>query len=201
MGKLMVAPSLGHPGGAGFGQKDESDNLDDMNYAEQFICNKSTIEMLAQLGILTDKNKNEYVYLTTNVAELSDLGYEAVGLGSAMQRINSVFAALRIPFLALTYTSKDVEAKKKVVKRGKDIGKEKSVKEADYIKIFRYAEEFDPKRYATIEAGRVSTKDNTIIDHETPTIGVTLRTDKWLQEIAIEEIDDMILEAVGFEVK
>lgn len=199
MAKLMEAPSLGHPGGIGGFGKDDSDNLDDMNYAERFICNPETMSQLAQLKVLTNENKAKYIYLTTNVAELAELGYDAVGLGSAMQRINSVFDAARIPYLALTYTSTDVKAKKVVVKRGKDIGKEKSVKEADYIKIFKYADEFDPKRYATVEAGRIG-KDG-IIDHETPTEGVQKRVDKWIAEVASEEIDEKILKAVGFEVE
>lgn len=187
MSYLAGKESAGHVGGIG-GRSDESDKLEDMNYAERIILSQETLEMLGQLKNLTPENVENYTYLKFNKEDFDKVGYEAKTVGSFMQRVNSVFSLYRIPFYALTETSKDAP---------KD---EEGKKVADLVKVFRYGEEFNPKKYSTLEAGRISKKSGEVISHEEPTSGMRLRRIKWLTMIAPTYLTDM-LEGVGISVE
>lgn len=179
------------------GGKDNSDNLDDRKYAELFIENN--IKFLSQLEVRTEANEEDYEYVGAYIKELIDeYDYKAASTASASQRINAVLAAMRIPFISITNVSENAISKKKVYKKVEKLGQSYDISDPDRVLIYRYGNEFKPKMYATIEAGRTNKKDEPVI-HEEPTIGVRLRINKWLEEIASEEIDKKILEKVGFD--
>jgi hypothetical protein len=179
-------------------QKDISDNLENRNYAELFIENN--INLLSQLKVRTESNRKDYIYVGVFIKELIDnYDYKGASTASAVQRINSVFSAMRIPYTSIVHTSKDAISKKKVSKKPETLGQITYPKEPDCVLIYRYADEFNPKMYATVEANEKNEKGE-IIDYEEPTEGVRLRVDKWLNEIAANEIELKILKKVGFDV-
>jgi len=196
MTQLMRIESSG-----GAGQKDTSDSLDKRNYAELFV--ESNIKLLSELEIRTEASRKDksYNYVGVFLKELADVyKYEGASTASASQRINAVLAAMRIPYTSTTHASKDVISKMKVSKKIETLGQMiTSPKEPDCVIIYRYSDAFNPKMYATIEADEKNEKGE-IIDYEEPTEGVRLRVDRWLNEIAANEIEIKILEKVGFDI-
>ena len=186
-------------GGGGFGAPDTSDNLDDMTNYEKAILRADIFEMLAELEILPEKreDRKDYVYLRLDATDIPDL--TAKSMGAAGHAINSEFAALEIPYRAIPFASKDAVKVEKTVKRGDKVGTTKSVKETDSIKIYRTGQDFDAGLYATEESGRENTSGEPLI-YENFTVGQKLRADKWLSEVATEEIDEKVLNAMGIEV-
>lgn len=196
MTQLMQIESSGKDG-----QKDNSDSLDKRNYAELFIENN--INLLSQLEIRTEASRKDksYNYVGVFLKELADVyNYEGASTASASQRINAVLYTMRIPYTSTVYASKDAISKKKISKKPETLGQIiDSPKEPDCVIIYRYGDTFNPKMYATIEANEKNTKGE-IIDYEEPTEGVRLRVEKWLNEIAANEIEIKILKKIGFDV-
>jgi hypothetical protein len=189
----------GNVGREGFGAPDVSDNLDDMTNYEQAILKPEIFEMLAELKVMTkDTDKAEYQYLVLTAEDIDDL--KASSMGAAGHATNSEFAALQIPYRAIPFASKDAEKVTKVAKRGKDAGKEKSVKETDSIKIFRAGKDFDQSLYAVSGWGRTNDAGDELV-YESYTVGQEKRADKWLREVAVEEIDEKVLKTIGIEVE
>ena len=186
-------------GGGGFGAPDTSDNLEDMTNYEQAILRADIFEMIAELEIRGDdvESKNKYTYLVLDASDIPDL--TAKSMGAAGHAINSEFAALEIPFRAIPFASKDAVKVEKTVKKGKKVGTTKSVKETDCLKIYRTGEDFDAGLYATEESGRENDKGEPLV-YENYTVGQKLRADKWLAEVATEEVDEKVLNAIGIEV-
>jgi len=185
-------------GGGGFGAPDTSDNLEDMTNYEQAILKPEIFEMLASLKVMesgTDKSK--YQYLVLDATDIPDL--TAKSMGAAGHATNSEFAALEIPYRAIPFASKDAVKVEKTVKKGKNVGTTKSVKETDCLKIYRTGEDFDAGLYATEESGRENDKGEPLV-YENFTVGQKLRADRWLAEVAVEEIDEKVLNAIGIEV-
>ena len=195
-------------GGGGFGAPDTSDNLEDMtNYEKALLYGKVEIkegvfvhmfEALAQVKVMTkDTDKSKYEYVKMDASDIPDL--TAKSMGAAGHAINSEFAALEIPFRAIPFASKDAVKVEKTVKKGKNVGITKSVKETDCLKIYRTGEDFDVGLYATEDSGRENDKGEPLV-YENYTVGQKLRADKWLAEVAVEEIDEKVLNAIGIEV-
>ncbi len=185
----------------GSGQKDTIDRLDKRNYAELFVENN--IKLLSELEIRTEASRKDksYNYVGVFIKELADLyKYEGASTASASQRINAVFAAMRIPYTSTVHASKDAISKIKVSKKVETLGQMiTSPKEPDCVLIWKYGDTFNPKMYATLEANEKNSKGE-IIDYEEPTEGVKLRVNKWIDEIAANEIDIKILKKIGFDV-
>lgn len=224
MVKLAIGGDIqtGNVGGNGFGMPDTSDNLSDMTNYEKAITSakfkdgkgkeRFVFELLADLKVMTDStDKKKYTYLTLEKADIKD--FNAKSMGAAGHGVNSEFAALRIPFRAVPFASKDAVkvTKKYSAKAPADkVGKEHDMTETDQLKIYRTGDEFQPELYA-VKGGdegsvyedfgqRVSTKGKNqgdVLVYETFTIGQELRANKWLSEVASVEINEEILEKIG----
>lgn len=178
-----VVSKRGPGGGAG----DDSDNLEDMRFAEKLVCDTEMMEALAKREILTDSNRKGYKYITVKINVLRELGYEAGDMSSAAQRINSVFVAIgrahpRAAYRAQPYNSDAAETKEVVVSRGEKKGEVVDRTLSDKLKIYRYADVFDPRKYGIEESGKTWKKTGEPLDYESPSQGVTLRTAKWIFE-------------------
>lgn len=187
----------------GGGIKDTSDKLGDMKFAEKLICTKEVFDALARQPILTNDSAKDYKYITVTKDVLVSLGYggqkdkDGLMLGSAMQRINSVLVALKIPYRALTTTTSNALVVEKTVKRGEKTGETKTVKIADKIKVYRYGDKFDVTKYAAIGCGVKWKDSDEELDYEEPTEGVRSRAERWLTEVAVKEIGIATLKKVG----
>jgi len=185
-------------GGGGFGAPDTSDNLEDMTNYEQAILRADIFEMISKLKVMDDKtDKSKYQYLVLDATDIPDL--TAKSMGAAGHAVNSEFVALEIPYRAIPFASKDAVKVEKTVKRGDKVGTTKSVKETDCLKIYRTGTDFDAGLYATKDSGRENDKGEPLV-YENYTVGQKLRADKWLAEVAVEEIDEKVLNAIGIEV-
>lgn len=186
-------------GGGGFGAPDTSDNLEDMTNYEKAILRVDIFEMLAQLKVMEEGiDKSKYQYLVLTGEDIVDM--KAASMGAAGHAINSEFAALEIPFRAIPFASKDAVKVEKTVKRGEKVGTTKSIKETNSIKIYRTGADFDSGLYATKESGRENNEGEALV-YENFTVGQKLRADKWLSEVAAEEVDKKALKAIGIEVQ
>ena len=182
------------------GGTDDSDNLNDRKYAELFIENPNTIKLLSELEVLTNENEKGYQGVGAYIKELIDeYGYKGTTIASAVQRVNAVISVMKIPYLAMNRISEYAPSKKKVYKDKERLGQLYDQREPDCIIIYRYGNVFNPKMYATIESG-LETKDGKPSIYEEPTEGARLRIDKWLNEIAANEIEIKTLEKVGFDI-
>ena len=186
-------------GAGGFGAPDTSDDLADMTIYEKAILKPKIFEMLASLKVFEDKAKETYQYLVLDRNDIPDL--TAKSMGAAGHAINSEFAALEIPFRAVPFASKEAPKVKKTVKRGKNLGKEQSVKETDCLKIYRTGKDFDSSLYAVEGWNKNSKKSGEELVYESYTEGQKLRADKWLSEVATEEIDEKDLNVIGITVE
>lgn len=184
------------------GQKDNSNSLDKRNYAELFIENKDNIKLLSELEIRTEASRKDksYKYVGVYLKELADVyNYEGASTASASQRINAVFVAMRIPYTSIPHASKEVVSKMKISKKTKTLGQYlPAPREPDCVLIYRYGDTFNQKMYASIEADEKNPKGE-IIDYEEPTEGVRMRVERWLNEIATNEIEISTLKKVGFD--
>jgi len=202
MAKLGIVPTQ-KGGGGGFGAADTSDDLVDMTNYEKAILKPEIFKMLGQLTVIPadKKARKDYVYLKLDASDIPDL--TAASMGAAGHAINSEFAALRMPFRAIPYSSEDAVKVEKVAKRGKNAGKAKKVKETDCLKIYRTGDEFDPALYAVDggdegsiyeEFGLKTNDEEVVLTYENFTVGQKLRADKWLGET---DIDPVLLEDMG----
>lgn len=160
---------------------DDSDDLKDMRYAERFICNKETLELLSSLEVHTEYMK-KFLHVTALKHELNTLYYNDsadplrnyIGeyVTSACRKVNSVFVALEIPYLT-------AEMKSRMAMREGNPN--------DMLKIYKYSYVFDPKKYRCV-AGNIRNEKGKLLDYEEPTEGARKRLKKWMSEVGIKEI-------------
>jgi len=211
----------GRVGGAGGNfEGDTSGSLSDMTNYEKTLLETTykgedgkthlVFELLADLVIFVKgvTKPKEYGYMVIEPEDFVDM--EADSTGSAGHAFNSEFAAMRIPFRATPFSSKDATKKSTVDDDGNEV---EGAKQTDSIKIHRTGTEFDPKMYAVPGGegsiyedfgGKVSTKGKNkgnVLVHEKFTLGQSLRADNWLAEVAAEKIDAEILKKIGIEVE
>ena len=196
-------------GGVGGGAQDVSDDMAKMTNYERAICNltkqpggKTLWEMFGQL-LVFEKGKTDpkkYKYTILEPSDIPDMTAKSVG--AAGHAINGEFAAMRVPLRAVPFSSEDAP----VDAEGK--------KQTDCLKIYRTGVEFNPSLYA-IRGGeegsvyhgfglRVATKGKNVgqvLKYEDFTVGQKLRADKWLAEVAAEEVDPAILEDLGIHIE
>lgn len=157
------------------------------SYAMKAIFDRETLKMLAEMGIYTPENRQRVVF---SMEELKVLGYTGLTTGGPMQYFNRILNTMKVPFEAGTV---DVEGVKKV-------------------KIIRYGNEYDFKRYSTTEAGKpayrtevVDGKEVTtqvgIVDHEDAPPGLVQAIEEQLAEIAEDELMQDIILKLGLDKK
>jgi hypothetical protein len=189
--------------GPGGGGGDESDNLEDMKFAEKLVLDREFIEALGKRVVLTDVNRKGYKYITVKIDVLKDLGYEANDMSSAAQRINAVFVAIGrehsgFAYRAQPFNSDAAETKEIVVSRGEKKGEVVDRTLSDKIKIYRCGETYDGRKYGVEESGKTWKKTGEPLDYEAPTLGVTARVAKWIFENG--DANKEIFEAAGIDV-
>jgi len=205
----------GRVGGTGGNfEGDVSAELSDMRNYEKTLLETTykgadgkqhlVFELLADLEIFVKgvTKPKEYGYMVIEPEDFVDM--EADSTGSAGHALNSEFAAMRIPFRATPFSSKDATKKSSINDDG-----DEGAKQTDSIKIERVSEEFDEKLYAVPECDdgfglKVSKKGKNagnVLVHEKYTVGQKLRAEKWITEVAVEEIDAEILSKIGIEVE
>jgi hypothetical protein len=150
-------------GGAG---KDDSADLEDMNYAERLVTSEEVWEFLHKLKVVGKGTKGGVLEIP--LTHLNSIeGYKGAGTGGVCHKVNQVFVALQMPF------------------RAEPMGK-------NAVRIVRVSQEFNVKLYAVPESGRMG-KEKTVIDedgttetipaklqdYEKPTEGVVARMTKW----------------------
>ncbi|MDD3474445.1 MAG: hypothetical protein PHP08_00895 [Candidatus Dojkabacteria bacterium] len=221
MAKLVEEIKLAQRGGEGFGVVDDSENLNDMRYAEKLIFygkvgDMSFFEALATLKVaekVTEDDGSETLKGGAILLERSDIPGNPVnaktgkpiGITGICQRIDSEFVALEIPFKSQAHTSDEARL----------ANKDKPAKErqADMIKIYRISKEFDIDNYAASASkrclprkeiqevevdGKVVKKEVEVAgstDYNEPTPGQRLRAARWLRENGEDIVDT--LEAIG----
>lgn len=184
-------------GGGGF--EDESDNLDDMGYAERLVLNPEFIAALAKLRVV----KTEGTTITGGAILISksDLDFgekKYVGeMNGAAHKINQVFVAMEIPFYANSYSTDKAEKTTRIGKRGKNKDIEYKVTLPDKLRIFRISENFEIDRYAADKSKKVS--EEGINDYHEPTEGMRARVAKWIDENGADIFED--LKKIGMSVE
>lgn len=122
------------PGVRGGRRGSDSDDLNEMEYAESFVTGyvpeetlKRVKEMVPDINLVAGQNDPEtlrslikrevlkagdskYKYTMTDLEELQKFGFDAESLSSSARMINAVFVALEIPYFAAAYTSPKVVA-------------------------------------------------------------------------------------------
>ena len=174
MAEIVSELKLAPRGGAGgFGASDDSENLEDMRYAEKLIFNGKVgklafLEALATLKVAEEESQEDgsvvvkggVILLDRN--DIPDLPTnEEIGITGICQRIDSEFVALEIPFKSQAHMSDEARARPAVeveIKRGKNKGKMRKEKPADMIKIYRVSEDFDIDNYAATASKRCQPK-------------------------------------------
>lgn len=155
---------------------DVSDDLSQMQYAEKFVSDVETLTSLSKRDVMNGQDK--YRYTVTDMTELKErynLKADTASMSSVLRQVNAVFVAWEIPFLAS-------------IKSGGKAGKS-----AEILKIYKYADEFDPTRYACLEGKRESTKyPGTVLRHEEPTEGNRRRTIRWIKEVGAKDCPDIL---------
>ncbi|MFZ3383492.1 MAG: hypothetical protein WA144_06165 [Candidatus Methanoperedens sp.] len=163
---------------------DDSGDFKDMRYAEIFICNIKTLNMMSELPIRDDSLK-QYHIVYTDKPELGKLylkdptdklkSYRGKFLASATNKINSVFVALEIPYQAMVH-------------------------ETDKLKIFKYGNDFDSNHYACKKAQRRNEKGQLLIYSE-PTKGARKRLNRWMSEEGIKLVGIEVINKIGYIIK
>ncbi len=169
-------------GQGGFGAADESDNLEDMNYAERLVLNK---EFLTAIGTLKTAVKEGDVIkggavMLTKEDILQYRNGEEIEMNGVAHKVNQVFVALEVPFYATSYSTDAAEKVTRTKKRGENIGKEYKVTLPDRLRVYRISDTFSIDNYAAKESKRV--KDDGVNDYNEPTTGMRLREEKWVEE-------------------
>ncbi len=201
--KFEMEEVVSKRGGAGGGAGDDSDNLDDCKFAEKLVLDREFIEALGTLKILSDANRKGYKYITVKIDILKELGYEANDMSSAAQRINAVFVAIgrknsRSAFRAQPFNSDVAVTKEIVVSRGEKKGEVVDRTLSDKIKVYRYGEVYDARKYGVPESGKTWKKTGEPLDYEDSTVGVTARVARWIFENG--EANKEVFEAAGIDV-
>lgn len=136
-------------------REDISENIRDMKYAERLILDPTTLEAMANIK-LGDIGS----IIIVDIKELRREGYKGNEFGSAVQKFDSMFVAMEIPFKVGTYNVVD----------GRLV-----------LGIFRYGEKFGKIQYAC-KGGRRNRKTKKWQDYEEPTVGVRFRFKNWIKQ-------------------
>lgn len=200
MAKLMeIEKSVPFGGKGGAGVKKNTRQYAD-SYGVKAITDLETLEQLAELSVYNEKGEKHMV-LDFDESDWEKFGYKGNTMGGAMQMFNRIFDTLEIPFVAQTAVAKGTEATTRVLKQGKNMGEEKTAKVANRVRVSRYAEEFDPMKYATTraaEAGRVNVAHpgEPSPTHEDSPEGLVKCLEEWALKAA-DDLDYKLIEAIG----
>jgi len=160
------------------------------------------MEILKQLASLTVYREGEkFSVLDFDETDWERVGYKGTTVGGAMQMFNRVFDTLEIPYIAQTAVAKGTVKSTRTIKQGKNVGEERNQVVANMVRVSRYADEFDPKKYATTraaEAGRMNKAHpgKGSPTHEDSPEGLVKCLEEWITK-ASDEIDYKIIEEVG----
>ncbi len=204
MAKVMqVEKGLPFGGVGGAGVKKTAEQYA-KSYGVLAICNPNTLEQLISLSVYNESDEKHAV-LDFDESDWKAVGYKGTTVGGAMQMFNRIFDTLEIPFIAQTAVAKGTEKTTRTIKQGKNAGAEKTQIVANRVRVSRYAEEFDPTKYATTraaKAGRVNTAhpDDPSPTHEDSPEGLVTCLENWINEEGVK-LDPELIERLGLDRK
>lgn len=163
------------------------------SYAVKALTDIETLKMLADLPVLDEKHDDG---VTFTLSELVALGYGGKTTGAPMQFFNRIFDTLEVPYDAGTISRDNLR-----------------------VKVIRYGNEFDFRKYSTTRAGNPSYATEVvngkrvyklvdgkrvrvgIIDHEDSPPGLVEALHNWLEDIAGDEDYEDIIIKMGLDKK
>lgn len=176
----LVEEIVKNVGAGGFGKKDESENLDDMTYAEKFVFSDEVLNALKNLKVAETVGRiikgGAIILMQDDILPLRNDSKE-IGMNGICHKLNQVFVAGRLPFFATSMASENAVKKELVKTRGDHKGESYKITVSDRVRIYRISRNFNLNNYAADGSDSIAKSKKGTIYHE-PTIGMVLRTEK-----------------------